>query len=519
VYSAVTRGELADVLVHCRDLYRQREPANEREALTYERREIGIRQLLSNLPRTKEHPTLRLVLEVADLLSLTLDDAHRLFGYDLGQLFSYDLRLNSARTHIVQSLEFAHDRLIDLPLQFAMHDPSRFQGLLADLIEEWQTNIPVGALEATGWYSPGAFYVHVGTEDSLGSGIPSGSVALVEPVDGRELSLPNPRQIYLLQFGNGYRCSRCVVSRGKLHLLNTERAYFGPQEFSYPGEVRIAGRIRVFAMTLPLPEYSRLQSFPVCRTCADLILPWEHRSRSNLFAAKHRRFRRSREEEERVRDILRAALDANPSGRTERRYRSATRSEPHINTLLYMTLSSFARYSDSLHSGGHRISDAGRYSLETLLKARHWTDLLLALPEVKSPQPERVWDAFRDEFVQTLPLLLLRFPHLSFSRDHVLRFAGSHAIQGLEPALSPGSWLLLNDVSVEPDIRAEQRKSGWSRPIYVLRRGMESLCGYLERDNGGYALISTPYGHGTKAVIRKNELSRLYRVAGAAVPV
>lgn len=519
MYSAVTRGELLDVLVHCRDLYRQREPASERQLLADERREIGIKQLLSNLPRTREHPTVRLVLEVADLLSLTLDDVHGLFGYDLGQLFSYDLRLNSTRTHIVESLGFACDRLIDLPLQFTMHAAPGFHGPLVDLVGEWQTDLPARVLDTPEWHSPGAFYVHVGTEDSLGSGLPPGSLALVEPVDGRELSLPNPRQIYLLQFGNGYRCSRCVVSRGKLHLLNTERAYLGPQEFSYPGEVRIAGRIRVFAMTLPLPEYSRLQSFPVCRTCADLILPWEHRSRSNLFAAKHRRFRRSKEEEESVRDILRAALDANPSGRTERRYRSATRSEPHVNTLLYMTLSSFARYSNSLQAGGYRMNDAGRFSLDTLLKARHWTDLLLALPEVKSPQPERAWNAFRDEFVQTLPLLLLRFPYLSFSRDHVLRFAGSHAIQGLEPAMSPGSWLLLNEVSVEPDFRAEQRKSGWSRPIYVLRRGMESLCGYLERDNGGYALISTPYGHGTKAVIRKNEFSHLYRVAGAAVPV
>lgn len=519
MYSAVTRGELQDVLVQVRELYRPGEPANQREALIYERREIGIRQLLSNLPRTKEHPTLRLVLEVADLFSLTLGGAHRLFGYDLGQLLFYDLRLNSARTHIADSYEYARDRLIDFPLRLASHDPAEFHGLLDNLVESWQTNIPIGALEAAGWHFPGAFYVHVGTQDSLGSGIPPGSLALVEPVDGRELSLPNPRQIYLLQFGNGYRCSRCVVSRGKLHLLNSERAYFGPQEFSYPSEVRIAGRIRVFAMTLPLPEYSRLQSFPLCRTCADLILPWEHRSRGNLFAAKRRRFRRSNEEEEHVRDILRAALDANPSGRTERRYRSATRSDPHVNTLLYMTLSSFARYSDSLHTGGHRISDAGRYSLETLLKARHWTDLALAPSEAKSPQPEQVWNSFRDEFVQTLPLLLLKFPHLSLSRDHVLRFAGSHAIQGLEPPLSPGSWLLLNEVPVEPDVRAEQRKAGWSRPIYVLHRGLETLYGYLERDNGGYALISTPYGHGTKAVIRKSEFRHLYRVSGAAVPV
>lgn len=519
MYSPVSRGELLDALVHIRRLYGQRKPADKRESLTHERREIGIKQMLSNLPRTKEHPTLRLVLEVADIISLTLDGAHRLFGYDLGKIPEYDQRINGGRTHIVESYVFDRNRLIDLPLKFASHQAPGAQGYLADLVSEWQSGIPIGALEAAGWHSPGAFYVHVGTEDSLGSSIPPGSLALVEPVQGKEQWLPNPRLIYLLQFGNGYRCSRCVVSRGKLHLLNSERAYFGPQEFAYPSEVRIAGRIRSFALKLPMPEFPRLGSFPLCRTCADLILPWEHSSRGNLLAAKHKRFRRPREEEERVRDILRAALAANPSGRTERRYRTATRSEPHVNALLYMTLSSFARYTDSLHAGGRPINNNGRYSLETLLKARHWTDLLLASPEVKVPQPESVWESFRNEFVETMPLLLLKFRELSFSRDPVLRFAGSHAIQGLEPPLSPGSWLLLNEVTVEPDVRAEQRKGDWSRPIYVLRRGMETLYGYLERDNGGYALISTPYGRGIKSAFRKSELGQLYRVTGAAVPV
>ena len=183
------------------------------------------------------------------------------------------------------------------------------------------------------------------------------------------------------------------------------------------------------------------------------------------------------------------------------------------------TLPNFARYTDSLQAGGHRINDASRYSLETLLKARDWTDLLLASPEVKVPHRESAWESFRHEFVETMPLLLLKFPELSLRRDRVLRFAGTYAIQGLDPPLTAGSWLLLDRVTAEPDVRAEQWKAGWSRPIYVLRRGLEVLYGYLERDNGGYALISTPYGRGIKSAFSKSELGQLYRVAGAAVPV
>ena len=58
------------------------------------------KNLLSNLFRTKDHPTLNAVLEVADAFSLTLDGAHRLFGYELERIREYDLLLNAGRTHI-----------------------------------------------------------------------------------------------------------------------------------------------------------------------------------------------------------------------------------------------------------------------------------------------------------------------------------------------------------------------------------------------------------------------------------
>ena len=100
MYRSVTRSEISDALVHIRDLYRQIKPADEQENRAYERREVGIKDLLSNLPRTKEHPTLNTVDEVADIARLTIEGAHRLFGYDLTEIRDYDLRLNGGRTHI-----------------------------------------------------------------------------------------------------------------------------------------------------------------------------------------------------------------------------------------------------------------------------------------------------------------------------------------------------------------------------------------------------------------------------------
>ncbi len=519
MHRPVARGEIADALIHIRDLYRRLAPSNEREYRAYERREVGIKNLLSNLPRTKEHPTLNLVDEVADMAGLTIEGAHRLFGYNLTEIRAYDLRLNGGRTHIVEAYAFDRDRLIDLPLEFASEEISGFGGMLGDMVSTWQTGIPIRVLEEAGWLRPGTFFVHIGTEDSLGSSLPPGSLALVDPIDDDEKSHPSPRAIYLLQFGNGYRCSRCVVSRGKLQLLNSERTYLGPENFDYPKAVRIAGRIRAFALKLPLSQYSSRYSLPFCGNCADLILPMEQPTRNALFATKHKRFKRTKDEEQLVREAFRAALGSSPSKRTERRYREFTPSEPHVDSLIYFTVTNLARYTDSLRTGGSLITDAGRFSLETLLRARQWADVLAATPEMRLPQPVKAWEVYRSELVDWVPLLSLKFPELRLWSDRALRLANGSAIQGLDPAISPGSWMFLEKDLAIPDVQSDQRKTGWSRPLYVLRRRLEINCGYLERDGDGFALMSSAYGYGSKIAFAKGELKDLRRVGCVLVPV
>ena len=107
MYRHVPRTEILAVLAHLRELHRQVMPSNDRERYAFERRELVTKNLLSNLRRTGDHPTLSMLLEVADMFSLTIEGAHRLFGYDLDGIREYDLRLNGGRTHIERS----HERL------------------------------------------------------------------------------------------------------------------------------------------------------------------------------------------------------------------------------------------------------------------------------------------------------------------------------------------------------------------------------------------------------------------------
>jgi hypothetical protein len=519
VYRPVPRGQIADTVAHLRELYREIKPSNERENRARERREIVTKNLLSNLFRTKEHPTLHAVLEVADIFSLTLDGAHRLFGYDLDRIREYDVRFNGGRTHIIESYPFERDLLVDLPSRLGSGEVFGSIATLHDLVPEWQSDIPIRALEEEGWRQPSAFYIHVGTEDSLGSSLPPGAVALVEPISDEEQRRPNPRVIYLLQFGNGYRCSRCVATRGKLLLLIPGGNYTGPQEFAYPGGARIVGRIRMFALDLPVPDYPLLRSLPSSRFNAPLILPWEHLSMDRMFAAKYYRFQRTRQDFPHIREALEAVFHSKLNGRTERRYRRPTSSQPHIDTLIQLTMINVARYTDSLRAGHSLPSDRERFSLETLLKTRRLKDLPVSFRRAQPPIPTENWTALRKELVEWPALLSTKFPQLRSLDDRVVRLPRGSAIKGFDPSISPGSVLLLERVPGTPDLRSEVRKTGWGRSIYALRRGAELFLGHLERDGNRYTLFSDPSESDSPITFRRDELPKLSRVASIVVPV
>jgi hypothetical protein len=142
VYRHVQRTEIVDALAHLRELHRQITPSTERERYAFERRELVTKNLLSNLRRTGDHPTLSMLLEIADMFSLTIEGAHRLFGYDLGGIREYDLRLNGRRTHIVESYVFERDILVDLPLELASSEAFASDATLRELVRRWQRDVP-----------------------------------------------------------------------------------------------------------------------------------------------------------------------------------------------------------------------------------------------------------------------------------------------------------------------------------------------------------------------------------------
>ena len=518
MYRYVPRGRIIEVLTHVRDLLRQAKPISDRERLAAERRETVAKYIISNLPRTGPHPTLRTVTEIVDNFLLTIGATHELFGYDLEALRQNELFLNSRRTHIVESHVFQRDKLTDVPLELAAESKFQSDALVGDLVREWQTDMPVLSLDGQSQDAPASFYVHVGTEDARDCSLPPGSMALVDPIAPAEALRPNPRAIYLLQFRDGYQCNRCVVTHGRLLILNSTRKYMRVREFACPGEVRVAGRIRMFAHALPQPEFGPQHKIGTLDGLANLTLPWEYPTRDGLFLNEYRRFHRSRKEQAEIRQLLADLLQSPLTKRTERRYRHPGASEPHVSTLIQLTVLHFARYSDCLRTGGLPIREHGRYSLDAIVNARSLEDLTERIDELRSQRPAAVWTS-RTEFVEWLPLLSFKFPKLNVREDLVLRLSHTHNLSGLQPAIAAGSWVLLKRLEALPNIVLEREKRGWSRPLYVLRRGVHFLAGYLEHDGAGYALVSHSNGVPRKERFDRDELPSLHGVAGVAVPV
>lgn len=457
--------------------------------------------------------------DVEEICSLTKGGVYQLFGYDLDALREADQKINGGRTHIIESYVFDRDRRVELPLEFASSEAFRVNALLSTLVRQWQRDIPIRMLDRPGWRTPGAFYVRVGTDDSLGSSLPSGATVLVEPPLDAELVRPNPRATYLLQFPNGYRFGRCVLAHGRLQILSDSRTYHGPELFSYPSGVRIAGRVRAFATDLPVLESSTREGVWSFRGTGELILPWEHESRWKLLSTKHHRFVRAPDAERHVHEFLRGQFRGSLSGRSRRRYRHPSASQPHADALIQMSLENLVRFSDLLRLGGRGLHDAGRLSLETYLEAASVSDLSPIGPRARIPEPLEIWQARRREIVEYGSLFAASFEQPSALGSSVMRVGDLEGFADKDLRIAPGSWLLLDAAEAHIPQSSESKRYGWARPLYVLQRGVELICGHVEAIGQNSFVFRGSRQEDSRIQLDELGLRSVRRVRGAIIPV
>lgn len=276
-------------------------------------------------------------------------------------------------------------------------------------------------------------------------------------------------------------------------------------------------RWRVFGW-IPLPPYPDLASLPLSARSAPLVLPWEHTSRDRLFEAKHRRFVRSRREESDLHDVLEAVLATRLSERTERRYRRPSLSQPHIDSLIQMALSNTTRYTDVLRAAHTLPRDDGRFSLETLLHAQSWDDVSQVPQRSRHPEPADLWRELRNRYTEWSAPLSMLYRRFQSLENRVVRLSEGANIRGLSPAMTAGTVLFLDPPSSTGDanVHDSARHNGWSRPMYALNRGAQTICGYLRAECSRYLLVND---HQEAVILQAGEMDCLRRVSRVVVPV
>jgi hypothetical protein len=235
MYERVPVQRVRDNLWHIYNLYRDTASSLDGSSDEKNARMLLLRGLINNLRYEKSRPSLRVLMELSRRVPLAIGGSFKLIGYQLEKMREVDFLLNGHRTRIIESYPFYVDRAIDLPSTLSEEDIFERNAFLSELVLRWQRQVPIRVLQGPDWQREGTFHVQIGLEDNLElSGIPPGSVLQIEPASAEERANPDPKAVYCLQFGNGYRCCHCTVFQGKLVLLPHNGRYAGPYEFLYP---------------------------------------------------------------------------------------------------------------------------------------------------------------------------------------------------------------------------------------------------------------------------------------------
>lgn len=519
MYKPASTRVMLDQLEHVRSLYRGLQPASNADWQTQRERERFGKYLARNIRVGRHQPTVRTILEMKRHFGMSMEAAYLFFGFRLQEIQTLDFRLNGMRTRYIESYRFQRDRRIDLPLRLEERAFLR-PALMREAVTSWQHGVSVRQLERAEWFPHRVRYAQIGFEDSLTSPLPAGAIVSVESVLKEEIHSPDPRGIYMLQFGNGYRCCGYTLKGQRLVLL-PYRAYGTlPLEFVLDKDVRVIGRINSFALRLARRRlHGQLHDLPMTHKSAPLVDPWTHPSLRRLFAAGEARLYRPHAYWRKVLPTLEAELGVHVSERTIRRYcegeETEARTLPLAGHLIGLALRFGPSFSDVLRVVFQSVDfDEGLYSLEELLRVDNLGELEEADSFIEPPYPEQVWLQLFGELGRWSPLVPGWFPALSSLQSRVLRIHAGEHFQGIAPLLSTGSWLLLNQDSEWIEDIPDDDEIGWNKRLYVLRKGNHVFCGHLRHDDGRWYLVTQPGNRRVYTPIPTRELGELRRVEG-----
>jgi hypothetical protein len=475
--------------------------------------------LISNIRRSGYTPSPRQLHEISQQLSLTIGGTFKLFGYSLEGLRNLDSVLNGTRTRLIDTYPFYRDRPVDLPIVLGDQPTFRETMLLADIVRSWQRGVPIRSIRGPNWKRQRLLHAQLGTADGMAlPTIPPGSIIAIAEIDQNEQRKPDPNRYYFLQHHTGYCCCRCMVDQGRLLLITDGQKVDTSQEFLYPGQVRIVGRVISFATRLPIPE-SQLIIHRKSQSKAPLVFPCEHLSLSALLSVEKRRFGFTEAHFNDIGGVLEEQLGVRVSARTSRRYERNGKSMPRTAVLLALAAVHSLRPSDVLRLLKLWRPEGQHYSLASLVGVQRLNELPSSFDPPSAPEPETQWQELLEQWGEWPTLLSMTIPRLADRQHGLLRLNPSRRFPSLSPMIRSGSFAVLNEDDISPPRNGSGERDVWNRPIYVVRFQGETLCGYLDGSDTHFALQPHPLAGLPRLRFPRSRAQILGRVVALASPL
>jgi transcriptional regulator with XRE-family HTH domain len=179
------------------------------------------------------------------------------FYIDPQSMMRHHMSLNTERTHLVSLEEMDANAGIEFPIRFDPGFTAEKTNLVSRMVEVWG-EVPVGLLRQLKLRH--SRYAFIGLNDYT-------MYPLLRPgsfvqIDNRSRLLPMAsvrteldRPIYFIELRDGYVCSWCEVHGKRLLAIPHPLSGCQTQEFAYPDEAEIIGRVTAVAARLvPLPD-------------------------------------------------------------------------------------------------------------------------------------------------------------------------------------------------------------------------------------------------------------------------
>ncbi len=189
-------------------------------------------------------PTVYRLYSLCAIYRLEIREVLRWYGLDLAGLPADAMEVGLERTHLIR-FGLPEEMTADVPLSLDPVVDLRRTTYLSRMVQRWGT-LPLGLLKALDLKKHR--YGLIGTEDwSMYPLLPPGSLVLVDEArnkvveSGWESEFERP--VYLLEHRDGYACSWCHLSGGRLVLQPHPASMCSAHVYNHPSDIEVIGQV------------------------------------------------------------------------------------------------------------------------------------------------------------------------------------------------------------------------------------------------------------------------------------